>query len=201
METKVKRLTNYIKKTNKHPILELYLELVHLKQLFRQGWLKRNVAKEFGESVADHVFSVCVLSFLIAEEYFPELDPYKVLRLALIHDIGEIYAGDITPVDGVSLEEKRQLELAAVKKVFSKFSKSTEYIGLWQEYENQSSEEAIFVTQIDKLEMGLQALVYEHHGHTQMSEFLDHMERVVTSPKLLPLIQEIKSLRKEKDKF
>ncbi|MEM7825710.1 MAG: HD domain-containing protein, partial [Candidatus Aenigmatarchaeota archaeon] len=72
MEAKDTPPINYIKDKRVDEIIKLYYELNHLKQLYRKGWL-RSVQKEKCESVADHSFTVAVLSLFLAEKYFPEL--------------------------------------------------------------------------------------------------------------------------------
>ena len=56
--------------------------------------------------MADHCCIVAMLGYAIAREYRPDLDPARVMELGMFHEIGEIYAGDIGPHDGISLEEK-----------------------------------------------------------------------------------------------
>ncbi|NIW00357.1 HD domain-containing protein, partial [Candidatus Saccharibacteria bacterium] len=121
-------------------------EINHLKQIYRKGWLKK-IPSEYGESVADHTFGVAMMAWLIATEFFPELDHHKVLRLALIHDIAEVYAGDITPGDGISAEKKQKIEREAVKEIFSKLPNGEHYVALWEEFELEQSPEAKFVKQ------------------------------------------------------
>jgi putative hydrolase of HD superfamily len=141
---------------NAHPLIELFFEINHLKQVFRKGWL-RKIPPENCESVAEHTFGTALLAWILADKFFPRLDQEKVLKLALIHDLGEIYAGDITPYDEVAPEEKNKRESEAVRKIFSSLPNGDQYITLWEEYENGSSPEATFVKQIDRLEMALQA--------------------------------------------
>jgi len=117
METKY-RHTKGLLSEKTHPVIELFFEFAQLKNLYRQGWLNRGVSKLDCETVADHSFGVALLGYILAEEYRPDLDPQKVMKLGLFHEIGEVYAGDITSKDGVSLEEKSAKEYAAVQKVF-----------------------------------------------------------------------------------
>lgn len=91
-------------------IIEAYFEINHLKQLYRQGWLQRGVPPHLCESVAEHSFCVTLLSLFLADAYFPELDKSKVICMSLLHDIGEIYAGDLTPLDNVEAQVKQNLE-------------------------------------------------------------------------------------------
>ena len=46
------------------------------------------------ESVAEHSWRLCLMAFFLRDE-FPELDMDKVIRMGLIHDLGEIFTGDI----------------------------------------------------------------------------------------------------------
>ncbi|MGC8812283.1 MAG: HD domain-containing protein [Candidatus Aenigmatarchaeota archaeon] len=186
-----------VKHTDKkvHEIIKFYYELNRLKQLYRKGWL-RNVPKEKCESVAEHSFGVAVLSYFLAEKYFPKLDKLKILKMALIHDFCEIYAGDITPSEKIDKEEKAKLEEEAIVKVFSKMSDGNDYINLWKEFQEESSEEAKFVKQVDCLEMVLQASVYENQGYKNLQEFFDKGSKRIKNPLLRNFLKEIDKIRR-----
>lgn len=53
------------------PIVAMYFECAHLKQLYRQGWLQRGVPPERCESVAEHTFGVALLSLFLARHPCP----------------------------------------------------------------------------------------------------------------------------------
>lgn len=186
----------HLKEKNVSRRLEVLYEINHLKQLFRKGWL-RSISPEKCESVADHTFGVAMMAWLLAEEFFPELNREKVLKLSLVHDIAEIYAGDITPYDGLTPEEKNARELEALKKIFSRIPNGDSYIALWEEFENGSSPEARFVKQIDRLEMALQAGVYEHQYEIDPEEFFDSAARSIQTPALKSVLDEIRRNRKK----
>ena len=114
------------------PFIRVYFESNHLKQLFRQGWLIRGISKERCESVAEHSFGVALLAMFLADSYAPDLDLQKILKLALIHDFGEIYAGDIVPQDQVSPQKKHELEKRSVHQVFKTLPHGETYIEAWQ---------------------------------------------------------------------
>lgn len=152
-------------------LLQAYFELSHLKQLYRQGWLRRGVSKERCESVAEHSFGVALLALWLVETQYPQLDAEKVLRMALIHDFGEVYAGDIIPGDAVEPEQKYRQEEASIRQVFEKLPGGEVYICLWQEFEQGQTPEARLVRQLDRLEMGLQAAVYRAQGLGGLQEF------------------------------
>lgn len=172
-----------------------YFEFNHLKQLYRQGWLQRGLPPERCESVAEHTLGVVVLAWWLAESRFPGLDVDRVLRLALVHDFGEIFAGDFTPQDEVAPEEKSRLEEDAVRQVFGRLPQGEDYVSLWQEFESQESPEARFVRQIDRLEMAFQASVYEHQGFAPVNDFFASARRSVTQPELKEMLDELEDLR------
>ena len=181
------------------PLIEAYFEFNHLKQLFRQGWLQRGIPHARCESVAEHTFGVAVLALFLADAHFPDLNASKVLRLALLHDFGEIYVGDLTPADGIDRGEKWRLERHAVLQVLHKLPRGADYLALWEEYERGASPEAQFVRQIDRLEMALQASVYEHQGLADLSEFFTSVEQALAAPALQAILHELKTLRVEAD--
>lgn len=187
----------HLKEKNASRLLEALYEINHLKQLFRKGWL-RNISPEKCESVAEHTFGMAMMAWLLADEFFPELNREKVLKLSLIHDIAEVYAGDTTPYDGLTPEEKNAREREALTKIFSGLPNGDSYISLWEEFENGSSAEAKFVKQIDRLEMALQAAVYEHQQGLELEEFFDSAAQSIHTPALKDLLDEIRKSRKNR---
>jgi putative hydrolases of HD superfamily len=197
MQTKASNAIAHLQGKKALPIVEAYFEFHQLKQLYRQGWLKRGISPARCESVAEHSFGAAVLAMFLVEAYFPRLDPGKVVRMALLHDFGEIYAGDFTPSDGISAEEKNRLEAQSVRQVLAKLPNGAEYIALWEEYEQQETPEAQFVAQIDRLEMVLQASVYEHEKLTDLSEFFTATEPVLSHPQFQTILHQLQALRRQ----
>ena len=194
METKHEHTSELINE-NENSMISLFLQYAQLKNLYRQGWLKRGVSRIDCETVADHSFGVALLGYTIAVEHRPDLDPLKVMTLGLFHEVGEIYAGDITPKDGVSVADKTEMELNGVQKLFSILPNPEEYIGIWEEFEYQKSPEAIFVKQIDKLEMALQAGLYERRGYDTLGEFFESVQGKINSPELKSILEDLVNSR------
>ena len=186
-----KKNSKLVLENKKNEILEVFFEIQSLKNLFRQGWLRCGVEKKFCESVADHSFSTTMLAWLIADEYLQELDLVKILKYSLIHEIGEIYAGDITPEDNITDSEKYELEIASVKKVFSKLKHGDKYIKLWEEFENAENKEAKFIKQIDRLEMAFQAHFYENKLDLNLQDFKNSAKSVLKEEVLKDLLQSL----------
>lgn len=194
METKAENPIHLLEGQEAPPLLQAYFELCQLKQLYRQGWLRRGISRERCESVAEHSFGVAVLALWLAEAYYPELDVRKVIELALVHDFGEIYAGDIIPGQEVSAEQKRQSESASVSQVVEKLPGGERYRELWEEYERGESAEARFVRQIDRLEMGLQAGVYALQGLVQPEEFIASARQALEDERLVELLETLEKI-------
>jgi putative hydrolases of HD superfamily len=177
------------------PALASYFRLMRLKRLYRQGWLKRGLPEGLCESVAEHSFGTALLVLLLAGKEgaggeFGALDSSHAALLALVHEMGESYAGDITPVDGVSREDKRRLEREAILKALDGHPERDWLLSLWEEFEEGESAEARFVRQLDRLEMGLQAALQDAEGFPGMGEFYESARRTVVEPRLRAVLEE-----------
>ena len=181
-----------------HPMIGLFFEFAQLKNLYRQGWLDKGVSELDCETVADHSFGVALLGYIIAEEYRQDLDSQKVMRLGLLHDLGEIYAGDITPREDISPKDRFMKEYSAVQKVFSHLANPEKYINLWLEVEREETPEAKFVKQVDRLEMALQANLYERMNYSNLDEFFLYVQKRITSNELKSILDDVLKLRKHK---
>lgn len=198
MKTKASLPHTLIEEKNASETVSAYFELVHLKQLYRQGWLRHGVPTDRCESVAEHSFGVAMLALLLLESQTPTLDKAKVLSMALIHDLGEVYAGDFTPADDIAAEEKSTLERESVEKILLKLPGAAGYVELWKEYEAGTSPEALFVRELDRLEMSLQASVYQQQGLLATpEEFFLSTRKVVESSKSSGIMDELEVLSRE----
>lgn len=161
MQIKNENSIKYLENKSASSIIQLYFQINHLKNLFRQGWLQSGIKEEHCETVAEHCFSMSTLAIFVKDNYFSDLDIGKVLTLCLIHEFGEIIAGDITPQDGISLEEQSKKEEDGVRRLLTGMPNAEYYVSLWIEFEKGSSLEAKLVRQLDKLDMAFQSKIYE----------------------------------------
>ena len=81
-----------------------------------------------------------------------------------MHELGEVIIGDITPFDGITANEKRKREHAAMAEVIGDLVKKEEYLALLDEFDERKTKEAIFAYHCDKLEADIQAKVYQDMG-------------------------------------
>ena len=129
---------------------EALIEALGLKEVVRAGWVRAGVQNP--ESVAAHSWGMAMLATQMCPE---ELDLKRVLQLCILHDVAEVKVGDITPHDNVSAEEKHRLESEAID------SMGIDAKEIFAEYEGQKTPESQFVRYLDKLDMSLQAEIYE----------------------------------------
>ncbi|KAL9125282.1 MAG: hypothetical protein Q9217_005495 [Psora testacea] len=110
-----------------------------------------------------------------------KLDVPHCTKMALVHDMGESLVGDITPIDGVTKEEKGRRERETMqflgKGLLGNYDggmQGEELQRIWEEYENGETMEARFVKDVDKLELLLQMMEYERRGEGRLdlSEFV-----------------------------
>ncbi|OGK08518.1 hypothetical protein A2767_05470 [Candidatus Roizmanbacteria bacterium RIFCSPHIGHO2_01_FULL_35_10] len=198
MKTKNRNPALLLQGKKVNPIIEFYFELNHLKQLFRQGWLLKGIPENKCESVADHLFGTSILALIIVDSYFESLDMIKLLKMVLIHELGEIYIGDVTPHDHISKETKHEWEYKAVTEIFSKIPNGKNYIALWKEYEEGVTPESQLIRQIDYMEMAFQAVIYEHQynkRNNELQEFFNFNDRKLKNKTLINLYKEVRKLR------
>lgn len=109
--------------------------------------------------------------------------------MALVHDMAESLVGDITPVDGVSREEKNRREATTMEflttKLLGASSRTSEqaqgFKDIWQEYEDAQTLESKFVHDVDKIELLLQMVEYEKSrgdGTMDLGEFIGVARRI-----------------------
>lgn len=177
-----------IKPDSDEAVINAFQSFLRLKSLYRQGWLQREVPEEKTESVADHSFGIAMLAMLLCP---PELVKLKVLEIALLHETGECIIGDLTPWDDLTDEEKSRMELEAVEEILSQLPDGNRLIGLWKEFEYETSEEGRFVRQLDKLEMGLQAEVYTKFGNNDAAALIESAHQKVTDEELRKYLKKL----------
>lgn len=107
------------------------------------------------ESVAEHSWRISLMAYWISDE-FPEADMNKVLRMCLIHDLGEAFTGDIPTFLKTSSDEKREDELLAewVSTLPQPFRE--EMAALYREMNERKTLEARIFKAMDSLEALIQ---------------------------------------------
>jgi len=172
-------------------ILDFFKTAANLKNIPRQGWIDK-LSLDSPESVADHSYSMAIMSMVISdlENYNSE----KILKMVLLHDLAESKIGDCTP-DQIPKEKKKELENEAFIEIVKNLPDSVriQYLKIWQEYQENNSPESKIVHQIDRLEMVLQAKLYQKEGHSKekLYSFFESAKIDIVHPKLKELFRKI----------
>ncbi|KAL7748462.1 hypothetical protein RI367_006157 [Sorochytrium milnesiophthora] len=176
------------------------LEFLHicenLKTTKRTGWIRSNIPAP--ESIGDHMHRMGIMAMLIED---PSVDKNRAIKMAIVHDLAEAIAGDITPYDGVSKEDKFQLEKDGMDRLcglVGNDSIANEIRGLWLEYEDASTPTARLVKDLDKLEMLVQALEYEKRTGTKLESFYQSTWDVFEHPETKAIAAQVYRERLER---
>ncbi len=125
-----------------------------LKNTLRSGYTSSGKK----ESVADHTWRLTLFAVMLYDQYFSHLDFQKLVKICLIHDLGEIVNGDIPAPDQSNKPSKSANEEIDFRAIINPLPEEMkdELMNLWKEYEEASSEEARLVKALDKLETLIQ---------------------------------------------
>ena len=145
------------------------------------------------ESVAEHCWRVSLMAYWLRDE-FPEADMDKVIRMCLIHDLGEAFTGDIPTFEKTAADEAA--EAAALETWVRSLPEpfAAEMAELYREMEERQTVEAKIYKVLD----GLEALI--QHNESDLSTWLPleydlqkeyAHDRVEFSPYLKGLRQEV----------
>lgn len=103
------------------------------------------------ENSAEHSWHLALGLLAVARELNPPIDIYKALRMALVHDVCEIDAGD-TPVYGAARPDQHEAELRCVDRLAAHETRlAPELRELWLEFEAQQTPESRWVKVLDRL--------------------------------------------------
>ncbi|KAJ0341309.1 hypothetical protein COL154_011021 [Colletotrichum chrysophilum] len=190
--------------TNSGSPLAYFHMLERLKTTKREGWRRFGIAR--GESIADHMYRMSLLSMCCPPALAPRIDLARCMKMCLIHDMAESLVGDITPVDGVPKPEKNRREAETMdyitKTLLGNFNgglTGIEIREIWQEYEDSKTLNSHFVHDLDKMELLLQMMEYEKRGQGKLD--LGEFAYVATKFSLPETKEWADELLKEREQF
>lgn len=133
-------------------ILAFLRHAERLKNVTRTAW----TSEGHRESVAEHSWRLCLMALVLGHR-FPHLDSARLMKMCVIHDLGEAIGGDISatlqPPEGKSAQERTDLLVLLDPLPEEVRAEITE---LWDEYEAARTPEARMAKALDKLETILQ---------------------------------------------
>ena len=196
-------------------ILNFLIKVGELKGKQRRGWEMHQIKNS--ETTAEHIFHLAILSWFLGKR--EKLNLERVIKLALIHDLCEVYCADLTPYDPLlpkdkkkameilkkwpdftpelkikKEKEKLELENKAVKKLVAKLPKylRVEIRNLWLDFCEGKTREGRFVKQADKIANFLQGIEYwKKYGKIQHRLWTRWIKEIIDDPVLIRFIKEI----------
>jgi len=136
-----------------HGTLEFLRAAEALKHTTRVAWTSTGEQ----ENVASHTWRLCLMALVLAPR-FPGIDVGKLLRICIVHDLGEAISGDISAKLQLLIPNKAEQERRDLLQLCEPLPAHTrdEIVALWDEYEQAASPEARIAKGLDKLETILQ---------------------------------------------
>ena len=127
--------------------LDILTQAGKLKTVTRHCW----TAPDRAESAADHSWRIALMAMLLRDT-FPEADMDRVIRMCLIHDLGETFTGDIPSFYKIGADETREADLFDRWVAGLPEAAGREFAGLLQEMAALETMEAKIYKALDKLE-------------------------------------------------
>jgi putative hydrolase of HD superfamily len=150
------------------------------------------------ESVAEHTWRLSLMALLLAPE-FPDVDFARLVKICLVHDLGEAIGGDVPAPEqarrhaagataGKAADERRDL-VTLLQPLPA--SLREEITALWDEYEAAESPEAKLAKALDKLETILQHTQGRNPPDFDYRFNLGYGREHTTGPPLIAAIREV----------
>jgi putative hydrolase of HD superfamily len=130
-------------------IVDFVLELEKLKGVTRKT---RPIGLTRHENPAEHSWQIALLAASMVPYAADTVDIDRVIRMLLIHDVGEIDTGDTMVFVEGGWEERKAAELAAARRIFGLLDEPqrSDFLALWEEFERGETPEARFANAADR---------------------------------------------------
>lgn len=174
--------------TRLHGILAFLQASEQLKDTLRNGFTSAGAS----ESTAEHTWRLCLMVMLFENE-LSDIDFTKLLKLCIVHDLGEAISGDTPAIFQTVDDNKDERERRDLETLCEPLSPGlkNDIMALWDEYTKASTPEAILAKGFDKLETILQHVVGKNPSDFDY-EF--NLSYGATHTARHPLLQQIREL-------
>ena len=131
------------------------LQVLHLAERLKNNTRHSDTSTGRRESVAEHSWRLCLMAMLVRDE-FPQADMDKVLRMCVIHDMGEAFTGDVPAFEKTA--DHRRVEAEALRRWTEQLPApyAAEFAALYAEMTAQQTVEARLYKALDNLEAVIQ---------------------------------------------
>ena len=131
--------------------LQFIVLLDRMKNVYRQNLL---IDKSRRETDAEHSWHMAIMAMLFSEFAPDGVDTDRVIKMCLVHDLIEIFAGDTFCYDSKAGEDKEDRERLSADRLFALLPENdgAELRTLWEEFEAQSTPDALFAASLDRFQ-------------------------------------------------
>lgn len=143
--------------------LKFSAEIDKMTNVYRRTLL---VSGQRRENDAEHSWHVAVMALLFKEYCVEEPNVERAIKMLVVHDLIEIYAGDTFAYDVKRNESKAEREAAAADKLYSQLppEQGSELKALWEEFDGMETVDAKYAACLDRIQPLLHNTLTE--GHT-----------------------------------
>jgi putative hydrolase of HD superfamily len=158
-----------------------------LKTVMRSGWTSDGQQ----ESVAEHTWRLCLMAMLLYG-HTPGIDLARLLKMCLIHDLGEAIGGDVPAPAQKAGESKADQERSDLIQLIAPLPPALgqEIIELWDAYEAAGSPEAKVAKGLDKLETILQHNQGRNPANFDYAFNLDYGQRYTAADPIMSALRQ-----------
>lgn len=150
------------------------------------------------ETDAEHSWHIAVMALLLKEYAAETIDTDRVVRMLLVHDLVEVYAGDTFCYDVQGNLDKQKREQEAADRLFSMLpdDQRDEIRGLFEEFDRMDTPDSRFAAALDRLQPIINNHLTNGHtwrkGHVKSIQVYERMAPVKqATPALWPLVERI----------
>lgn len=167
--------------------IEFIKQVEGLKSVVREAWTSTGRR----ESTAEHSWRLTLMAALIAPSF--DIDIARTLTMCLVHDLGELYMGDISAVSKPDVEKKHMQEERDVRQILSILPEEQQkmLLALWQEYNDNTTAEARLVKALDKAETIIQHNQGENPADFDYEFNLEYGKQYFSGDSLLVQLREL----------
>ena len=132
--------------------IRFLIEIDRMKSIERRSYIYAGGRRE---NDAEHSWHTAMMA-MILNEYaaMPGVDINRVVRMLLVHDLIEVYAGDTFAYDTAAVQDKAAREREAADKLYAILpgNQGDEYRALWEEFDREDTPDSIYAAALDRLQ-------------------------------------------------
>ena len=173
--------------------LSFLIEIDKMKSVFRRTMLIDLTRRE---NDAEHSWHFALTALVLLEYAKDDVDITRVIKMALVHDLVEVYAGDTFAYDEAGYVDKEERELKAAEKIFGMLpdDQRDELRALWDEFEDFKTKESCYANAIDRLQPFINNYKTDGYtwreGNVNKAQVYKRMDAVrLYAPELWPFLE------------